>query len=325
MMGNLRFIPLLACILGSLLAAAPSGTERLRALRTPDECRKVLENRKEDPVLRRAAFRSLLYNQATREDAVRRGLTDSDAGIRALAAFELYSSKGLEAMPQLKAMLTDPSDEVGYVLVEVGRTMPDRTAGLAFLEKLKETTLSLEVKKRIAQAIGFKFYRDNRPFSQNPVHDHQITLVKSIPLPLQGWKFRTDPDNSGHLEKHSFFKDALPESGWATVAVGTSWETQGFKDYDGFAWYRLTFKLPPKVQGEAAELCFGAVDECAWVWLNGKYIGQHDEGPKGWNTPFRLDVTKEIRWGAKNTLVVRVEDSEQAGGIWKPVVLEVLK
>jgi sialate O-acetylesterase len=142
---------------------------------------------------------------------------------------------------------------------------------------------------------------------------------------LKGWRFRTDPENSGHLLKQPYYLEKFPDGGWAPIAIGDVWENQGFKGYDGFAWYRLKFTLPKEIPGKATELCFGAVDECAWVWLNGVFIGQHDEGPKGWSTPFRLEVTKEVRWGAENTLVVRVEDSEQAGGIWKPVVLEVLK
>ena len=40
---------------------------------------------------------------------------------------------------------------------------------------------------------------------------------------------------------------------------------------------------------------------------------------------FKLDITKEVKWGAENVLVVRVEDTEGAGGIWKPVTVEVVK
>ena len=73
------------------------------------------------------------------------------------------------------------------------------------------------------------------------------------------------------------------------------------------------------------ELCFGAVDEDAWVWLNGKYVGQRVKGEVAWNAPFRFDIGKEIAWGAENVLAVRVFDSRFGGGIWKPVRIEVLK
>ena len=61
------------------------------------------------------------------------------------------------------------------------------------------------------------------------------------------------------------------------------------------------------------------------MWLNGEYVGQHAEGIDGWNKPFRFDVGKELHWGGRNRLVVRVNDTFAAGGIWKGVRLEVLK
>ena len=78
-------------------------------------------------------------------------------------------------------------------------------------------------------------------------------------------------------------------------------------------------------EAKTVELCFDAVDEEAWVWLNGKYVGQHAEGVSGWNKPFRFRVDDEIVWGGENQITVRVNDSGDAGGIWKGIRLEVLK
>jgi HEAT repeat protein len=302
----------------------PPGQAKIEALQTADQCKAALAS-KQDDVVRRVAFRKLMYNPQTVNEAIRLGITDHDAKIRALAAYELYKQDALKAFPQLKTMVKDPSVEVGLVLAEVGRTLPDRSAGVQFLQELIASNKSAEVKRKASQAIGFQFYRDNIPYSQNPVHDHEIIRVKTIELPLDGWKFKTDTGNTGHLDNPPWFVVDLKDSDWAPISIGKIWEEQGFPNYDGFAWYRVRFTLPEKVNGEAVELCFGAVDECAWVWLNGTYIGQHDEGPNGWKTPFKLDVTQEIKWGAENILVVRVEDTEAAGGIWKPVTLEVVK
>jgi hypothetical protein len=67
------------------------------------------------------------------------------------------------------------------------------------------------------------------------------------------------------------------------------------------------------------------VDESAWVWLNGEFAGEHDQGPSGWDTPFRLDVTDGLNWGGANQLTVRVLNSAMAGGIWKPVSIVILE
>ena len=77
--------------------------------------------------------------------------------------------------------------------------------------------------------------------------------------------------------------------------------------------------------GRRVLLHLDGADYFADVWLNGKYIGKHDIGPDGWKVPFWLDVTREIRFGGENLLAVRVKDTEKAGGIWKPVTVDILK
>ena len=67
------------------------------------------------------------------------------------------------------------------------------------------------------------------------------------------------------------------------------------------------------------------MDETARVWLNGKDVGEHDIGLKGWDVPFRLDVTEAVRWAAENQITVRVHNAKFAGGIWKSVAVLVLR
>jgi len=304
-------------------SATPPGMVKIQSIKTLDQCRQVIKTETDD-VVRRVAFRKLLFNPQTTDEAIQLGLKDKDAKIRATAVYELYVRDGIKAYPQVKAMLDDPSTEVGLVLAEIGRTLP-KNQSAAFLQELIAKNKSADVRRNASQSIGFKFYRENVAYSQNPVHDHEIKLIKSIALPLDGWKFKLDASNTGHLDSSKWYRADLDDSAWASIAINNIWEEQGFPNFDGFAWYRLKFTLPEKPDGAATELCFGAVDECAWVWLNGSYIGQHDEGPNGWRTPFKLDISKEVKWGAENILVVRVEDTEGAGGIWKPVTVEVVK
>ena len=73
------------------------------------------------------------------------------------------------------------------------------------------------------------------------------------------------------------------------------------------------------------ELWFDGVDDEAWVWLNGTYIGQHADGTMGCQKPFRLDVTKEVKWGEENVILIRVQDLGLGGGIPKPIRLSALK
>ena len=114
------------------------------------------------------------------------------------------------------------------------------------------------------------------------------------------------------------------DSQWATISIEQAWQKAGY-DYVGVAWYRRWVELSPKPDCVAAELVFKGVDECAWVWVNGVYVGDHDLGPSGWNLPFRLDVTDELKWGEKNLIVVRAMNTVGAGGVWRPVFLDVLR
>ena len=102
-------------------------------------------------------------------------------------------------------------------------------------------------------------------------------------------------------------------SAWVPIKAGESWENQGFA-YDGAAWYRTEFKVP--AAWEKPVIHFGAVDETAWVYVDGKYVGTHD----GWNSAFTM-VIESLAPGETHSLAVRVLDREAMGGMWKPVTL----
>ena len=119
---------------------------------------------------------------------------------------------------------------------------------------------------------------------------------------------------------------------WDKVRVDTGWENQ--KDlhsglqkllakYDGVGYYALALRIPKDWKGKKISLLFGAVDESAWVYVNGKLCGTHIyKNPDDWQTPFAVSVDQAVDWSKKEqTLVVRVEDNGGQGGIWRPVML----
>ena len=141
------------------------------------------------------------------------------------------------------------------------------------------------------------------------------------------WKFRLDPDNKG-VGKGWFRKD-FDDSRWDDIQIGASWESRGYQ-YDGYAWYRVTFKVPEALKGKKVVLHFGAVDEIGYVYLDGQYLGKGGASPHedqmGWATPFHFDITDKITDFTRGyQLTVRVHDSLAAGGVWKPVYLDATK
>ncbi len=144
----------------------------------------------------------------------------------------------------------------------------------------------------------------------------------AIRLPREGWRLAPDPDDVGRDQQ--WFAVDFDDSGWAPIAIEQFWGDAG-PNYTGVAWYRLSFELPAREITGRVQLDFQAVDESAWVWVNGEYLGEHDLGPEGWQKPFRMDVTGKLNWGGQNQITVRVLNTAMAGGIWKPVSVLVLE
>ena len=245
----------------------------------------------------------------------------------------------------------DPDKEIArYAIVLLAQHHPDKT--LPVLRKLAasaadpliaEAILTVladypeseaaDIRRRtLAQCPDPRFqifnkvrlpHRMNLSLRNDPAYDHAVTVIKKIKLPENNWRFTTDPDDTGFLK--NYFAVNFNDTAWRKLSVTKTWEEQGVTNYDGIAWYRVKFNMPGKMDCAGVDIAFGAVDESAWVWLNGKYVGQHDIGPAGWDSSFYLNIASELKWGKENILTVRVKDTAAAGGIWKPVTIEVLQ
>jgi beta-glucuronidase len=98
--------------------------------------------------------------------------------------------------------------------------------------------------------------------------------------------------------------------------------------YNGLVWYQRQFSVHPEA-GKRAFLRFGAVDYHAYVYVNGRFVGDHQGG----FTPFAFEVTNLLRDGENRITVGAdsertaadvpsvVTDWENYGGITRPVSL----
>ena len=280
----------------------------------PASAWKVMKTTKLD-ISRRAAYIYLTSLDNERHKAWIEGLKSKDLVIRKNAIFSYFESKGDLAVKDMVKFLNKEKDP--YII----NCFQD------ILRKVK----SAELRKQLATKIilsststkNGELYKVNIRLKNNPTFDHEVETFKKISLDKLNWKILTDSQNIGI--KNKFFAINFDDSKWQTIKVNKNWEVQGFKDYDGFAWYRVKFTAPLKKEAVGAELYFPLVDEEAWVWLNGSYIGQRAEGPDSWDKPFFLDVSSDIHWGKENILTVRVFDSNKAGGICKVPQLHLLR
>jgi sialate O-acetylesterase len=123
--------------------------------------------------------------------------------------------------------------------------------------------------------------------------------------------------------KSSEFKD----DDWQRIPVPSEWDNHGLENYDGYAWYRVKFRVPGQFVAGDLFLSLGKIDDEDYVYLNGKYIGSAQDLKKdaeyrrsGWEfNARRLYKIPDglLKTGEVNTLAVRVYDGQQRGGIYE--------
>ena len=120
-------------------------------------------------------------------------------------------------------------------------------------------------------------------------------------------------------------KAPAADAEWEKITVPAPWEPQGYKKYDGYAWYKRTFTLPKNFTDKDQDLVLllGRIDDFDKTYLNGKLIGQTKDGrPFGDSHSFeKLRVytipTGLLKTVGVNTIEVLVEDIGNIGGIYE--------
>jgi sialate O-acetylesterase len=146
--------------------------------------------------------------------------------------------------------------------------------------------------------------------------------LKNIFMLSGNWKFRLFDDVR-------WAEEQVDEKDWENVVVPSSWESQGFGDYDGFAWYRKHFTLPAGFKTGDMVVIAGKIDDLDEVYINGKRVGytgnmESRDFSHGEVDQLRTYFIPEelLRAGAENVIAVRVYDGVSRGGIYQgPVVI----
>ena len=146
---------------------------------------------------------------------------------------------------------------------------------------------------------------------------------------LDGWKFKTG-DNS------DWAKIKIDDSQWSNIDITNPWEKQGFKGYDGYAWYRIKIVIPSSLSKvsflkDSIQFILGKIDDCDQFYLNGIFIGENNkittkpsfdetfekEGFYGEERRYVLSVKNpNIHWNKENIIAVRVFDHGSNGGFY---------
>ncbi len=126
------------------------------------------------------------------------------------------------------------------------------------------------------------------------------------------WLFQVDnKEKEGVGLKEGWEKAGYDDSGWKTIKVGSSWETQGY-NYDGVAWYRQKVLIPSEWKNDVLLFNLGRPDDRGEVYFNGEKVAEVKAfGP---HFVFKVPVEK-IRFGSENSIAVRVADWYKEGGL----------
>ena len=114
------------------------------------------------------------------------------------------------------------------------------------------------------------------------------------------------------------------DSAWRMLNVPHDWAIEG--DFSasapsgnsggalpgGVGWYRKSFEVAAADKGKLFYIDFDGVYMNAKVWINGQLLGQR---PYGYSS-FRFDHTPHLKFGARNVVAVRVDNSDQPNSRW---------
>ncbi|QES89133.1 beta-galactosidase GalA [Rhizosphaericola mali] len=163
-----------------------------------------------------------------------------------------------------------------------------------------------------------------------------------------GWKFHlgnaSDPNRDFNYGIGNVFSksgetsntaisEKWDESGWDSVNLPHDWvvglpftyiknddiDAHGYKPVGGLfpensiGWYRKSFTLNAQDSGGRYILQFDGVYRDSKVWINGYYVGGNFSG----YTTAYYDITDFIRFGKKNTLVVRADATQDEGWFYE--------
>ncbi|MDL2213166.1 beta-galactosidase [Bacteroides sp. OttesenSCG-928-D19] len=156
--------------------------------------------------------------------------------------------------------------------------------------------------------------------------------ARSVTSFNDGWQFKKGP-----FTKDPILFDASFGARWQHVTIPHTWnniDMQNDKNnyYAGEAYYKKEYTPDASLKDKRVFLRFQGVGSVAEVYVNNTYAGNH----KGAYSAFAIEITKLLKLGEANTILVKVDNSSRPdvipvnhtlfgvyGGIYRPVELIV--
>lgn len=146
----------------------------------------------------------------------------------------------------------------------------------------------------------------------------------------EGWVFKKAPA-SGELAVNG----PKWSEGWEKVEIPHTWNARDMQRkandfYEGAAYYKKEYVLPPELAHKRIFLRFEGVGACAGVYVNGSLVTAH----KGGYSAFACEIGSFLKPGEKNEIIVKADNRSRPdvipvnhvlfgvyGGMYRPVWL----
>jgi len=149
-----------------------------------------------------------------------------------------------------------------------------------------------------------------------------LLLISSINLKAQELELFKDLEGYWQFsvgDNLSWKEVNFNDENWEKIFVPGSWENEGYDKYNGFAWYRKTFRISA-ISNRPVYFVLGRIDDVDEVYINGQKIGKTGEFYpnfiSAYNQGRKYKIPKNIlKSNSQNVIAIRVYDEGLYGGI----------
>ena len=167
-------------------------------------------------------------------------------------------------------------------------------------------------------------------YSLSGVNAFNLTYGRETAGFNHDWKFKKGPFPSDPV-----LFQVSQQSGWQSVSIPHTWNATDMQTYqnifyEGEGYYKKIYIPDISLQNKRVFLRFEGVASVAEVYVNSQFAGNH----KGGYSAFVVELTKLLKYGEKNELLVKVSNESRPdvipinhtlfgvyGGIYRPVEL----
>lgn len=119
------------------------------------------------------------------------------------------------------------------------------------------------------------------------------------------------PKNDNGLDLN-YNKAEFDDSSWKTIKTPKLWEEQGYKGFNGIAWYRKSIELDKKQAESGIVLSLGKIDDFDVCWVNGVEVGSTNAH----NIDRTYKVPASILKEGENVIALKITDTGGGGGLY---------